>query len=190
MIFPSGSKIATKQEFLALHLAGRLGNTVPSWDTEEQARADGYDGPVMIRFKTPSSPFTTPNVPMDDVARTLRELGEKGAPVHLAYLTHMTSDGRREMNAEVWQAPDGLYLHYSTQPGPLRDSLEAAGRHVSRSAAMAILRHKLDPSSFDDLMSLLDRHPDAVIELTAYEHPIGALADSGRNTIFWEVRNY
>jgi hypothetical protein len=183
-------RITTKAEFLALHQAGRLGNIVPSWDTVEDAAGDGYDGPVMIRFKVPNSPFTTPHVPMADVPRVLAELAAKGAPVGQSYLTHMTADCNRELNAEVWRGPGGLYLHYATCPGPLRDALLADGKHVEGSAAVAILRAKLDPSSYDDLTDLLDRHPDAVIELTAYEHPIGALADSGRNTIFWEVRNY
>lgn len=183
-------RITSKQEFLDLHLAGRLGNIVPSWDTEQQARADGYDGPVMIRFKTPSSPFTTPNVPMDDVTRTLCELEAKGAPIYLAYLTHMTPGVRRRLNAQAWRGPSGLYLNYSRVQATMADTSGPGWRHAECSAALAILRWACDPSSYDDLMYLLDRYPDAVIELTAYEHPIGVLADSGRNTIFWEVRNY
>ena len=49
---------------------------------------------------------------------------------------------------------------------------------------------KLSMESFYDLMGLLKTFPTSVIEFSAYKIPVGNLSDTGRNTVFWEVRNY
>ena len=51
-----------------------------------------------------------------------------------------------------------------------------------------LLDRYLDPSSRDDLDALLELYPDATIELTAFDIDTGVIP--GRNTIFWEVRDY
>lgn len=55
-------------------------------------------------------------------------------------------------------------------------------------AVNVILDTYMDASSRDDVNSLFELYPDATIEFTCYSCLVGLLP--GRNTIFWEVRNY
>lgn len=181
-------KICTKSEFLRRSEAGLLGNSMPSWTTVAEAQADGYHGPVMIRARRPNSPWMRPDVPQHLVDDVIAGLVVKGADASELYLTHMTPEVGRRLNAEVWNGPDGLYLNYSTAQCNVRDALAKYGRHAERAAALVILRWALCPNSFDDVMALLEAYPDAVIELTAYDREMGDL--HGRNTIIWEVRDY
>lgn len=180
--------IATKSEYLELAAGGRLGNQMPSWSSPEEAIASGYSGAVMIRDRTPNSPFMRPDVAMEDVPSTIEHLVSLGATREKLYLTHMTPGSRRRINGELWRSPSGLYLNYSTSQAHLRKSLDESGRHAERSSAMAILRATCDPDSVDDLMLLLDIYPDAVIEFTSYDSPVGTIP--GRRVVIWEVRNY
>jgi hypothetical protein len=180
--------IATKADYLNHAARGVLGNQMPSWPSPEAAALSGYSGPVMVRYKAPDSPYMRADVPMADVPGVLAEMVGRGAIRDLLYLTHMTTSVGRRINGEVWDGPDGLYLNYSTAQTHLRAGLEQSGRHVERSAALAVLRWACCASSFDDLMGLLEKHPDAVIEFTAYDREIGDIP--GRNTVVWEVRNY
>jgi len=125
---------------------------------------------------------------MDEVPTVFREFIAAGARPDSLYLTHMTAGVGRRINGELWRGPNGLYLHYSTLQENLRAALERGGRHVERSAAVAILRWACCPNSYEDLMTILDRHPDAVIEFTAYDREIGDVPH--RNVVVWEVRTY
>lgn len=180
--------ITTKDEFLRLSEAGQLGNRMPSWPTVAAAQADGYFGPVMIRDKTPNSPHMTPNVEQDDVPAVIARLAAAGANPDRLYLTWMSPEVGRLLNAEVWDGPGGPHLHYSPAQLNVRAALDTDGRHASGAAARAILRSCLCPNSWDDLWTLFDLYPDHAIELTAYERPIGSIPN--RNTVIWEVRRY
>lgn len=180
--------IATKAEFLERSNSGRLGNYMPSWDSPREAIEDGHRGPVMIRSRQANSPHMRPDVPVEDADRVMDGLVEQGARREDLYLTWMSPAVGRRINAEVWRGPRGLYLNYSTDQTNVRAALEASGKHVEGAAAVEVLRWALDENSYEDVMDLLDLHPDAVVELTAFDRQIGAIP--GRNGVIWEVRNY
>ena len=180
--------VATKAEYLRLANLGYMGNQKSSWDTPEAAIASGYAGMVMVRYREPNSPFMRADVAMVDAPAVIDGFVAAGADRSKLYLTHMTSAVGRRINGELWRGPGGIYLNYATAQTHLRAALDQAGRHVERSAALAVVRWACCPSSYDDLMTLLEVYPDAVIEFTAYDREIGNVP--GRNTIIWEVRNY
>jgi hypothetical protein len=182
------SVIATKSEYFRLAAEGKCGNTMPSWPTPRAARASGYHGTVMVRYRSPDSPFMRADVEMDDVPAAYAEFVARGADPRKLYITHMTAQVGRRLNGELWRGPGGLYLHHSTAQTHLRAALEQSGRHAENSAALSILRWACCPNSLDDLMTLLDLYQDAVIEFTAYDAEIGDVPH--RDCIVWEVRNY
>lgn len=72
---------------------------------------------------------------------------------------------------------------------PMRETLKQGWhRHRGYLETKVLLDRYLDPSSRDDLDALLELYPDATIELTAFDIDTGVIP--GRNTIFWEVRDY
>jgi hypothetical protein len=72
---------------------------------------------------------------------------------------------------------------------PMRQTM-ARGLHRHRGylETRLLLREFMDPSSRDDLDTLLEMYPDAAIEFSCFDINTGVLPR--RNTIFWEVRNY
>lgn len=95
------------------------------------------------------------------------------------------------MQGEVCRTIRGLesYLAVGSGLPPMRQTMRE-GRHAHRGylATKVLLDHYMDPSSHDDLDALLDLYPDATIELSAFTIDVGNIP--GRNTIFWEVRDY
>ena len=66
----------------------------------------------------------------------------------------------------------------------------AAGhmRHCSYATVNALLEKFMDPSSRGDLDALLELFPDATVEFSCFSINVGVFP--GRNTLFWEVRDY
>lgn len=61
-------------------------------------------------------------------------------------------------------------------------------RHRGYLETKLLIEHYMDPSSQSDLEALLELYPDASIEFTVFSVDVGVFP--GRNTIFWETRNY
>lgn len=61
---------------------------------------------------------------------------------------------------------------------------------IPRSAAetIVLINTFMDPSSRDDVDAIFDLFPEATIEFTCFSCDVGNIP--GRNTMFWEVRNY
>lgn len=91
------------------------------------------------------------------------------------------------------EAVPGLFLNY-VPPGmvveedPWRGSFQRYGRHVSGSAAIAILKTYLWPDDFDWVRQLMQDYPGHAVEFSACSRAVGVL--SGSNTVIWEVRLY
>lgn len=181
-------KVPTKHEFRRLAALGLMGNQMPSWPSVAAARAAGHAGLVMIRDATPDSSYMTPNVPIERAEEMIDRLVAAGASRDNLYLTWMSPLVGRRINAEVWRGPTGLYLNYSTAQTHVRAALDGSGRHVEGVSALAVLRWACCPNSLDDIEALLDRYPDAALEITAFDREIGTIP--GRNTVIWECRDY
>lgn len=178
--------IDSKQEFFRLWNAGALGFKLRTWERPEDAVAAGVP---LVGF---------------------RQLGASGGGAFemcslaqiLSVAARWTAAGRHFMVCEA--APDErgtiqgevcrTFRGWEGLLGPvvggrrMRDSIRD-GHLTPRTGAsvVALLNIYLSPASRDDLDAILDLYPDATVELTAYgDHDF----ERGRNTIFWEVRNY
>lgn len=180
-------RIDTKAKYLELAAAGLAGTRVRHWDTLEEVRADHYTGPLIVRSRSPNSPFMLPDVPNAEAEVRLSELLAAGATAQSLYWSARPPNHGRLLNAEVWDGPLGVYLHWSREQTNLRDALRT-GSHAEGIAARLILRDSLWPDSLDELYDLWHRYPGAVIELTAFDCQMGDIM--GRNCIIWEVRHY
>ena len=177
--------IRTKNEFLSLWRAGKLGNRLRTWKTLDEA--EGYDGLFSIRDGRPNSNLCRYNVPRDGIDRAVAEmtaLGGRGlyfgemAPDHRLTIQGEFLDG--EQHGQVFNRS----LTYSTEKTQMKRVTQ--WRHTEGAAAVAILRSYLDGNSYDDLLTLQTKYPDHVIEFSAYECCLGDVP--GRNTIIWELR--
>lgn len=193
--------VSTKAEFMALSAKGQLGNTFQRWDTLSLLEASGYQGWVTIRSKDRDSPFFIGWVQIEPTHKYLHRaqmlLRSKGAkPEDLDKLYFQEVPGprtKRLMNAEImgggevvgWKSP--ILKYGSSETMTLRDDLNENGAAVEGVAASIRLRHVCGDEAWTDVMEMLHRYPQSVIEFTVFDKPVGT---EHRNTIFWEVRNY
>lgn len=82
----------------------------------------------------------------------------------------------------------GYALHYSTVKAQMRPALARGAKNHTGPGALLICRAAMDPASYEDLCEMLEDFPDAAIEFSCYRVNLGQ--KKGRNTIFWETRNY
>ena len=184
---PKSRQITSKAEFYRLWNAGALGYKLRTWDSIEAFR-DEPDQPPIVG---------------------LRQIGAAGGG---AFWVGSTSEVWGQISD--WQAANRKYTICEAAPDELgtlqgevcrpahvgwagtmglsrglrmREAI-AKGLLTPRSPAATrfLLKEYLSPASLDDLDAIFDLYPNATVEFTCYELNL----DRGRNTIFWEVRNY
>lgn len=179
-------QITTKTEFFDLWNKGVLGFKLRTWESPEDALSSGV----------PSVGFRQLGVAgggkfeIADPATILATASRWRSAGLRFMICESAPDERGTIQGEVCRGLGGWagFLGPVVAGRRMRDSIRD-GHITPRTPAETrfLLRTYLSPASLDDLDALLDLYPDATVELTAYgDHDFGR----GRNTIFWEVRNY
>lgn len=179
-------KIKSKVEFFRLWQAGCLGNKLRTWDDPAAAVASGVP---LVGFrelgKAGGGAFQMAE--RDQIRLVAAEWELKGRRY---VVCEAAPDHRATLQGEVCRTFNGMEGAMGLSGGlRMRDAI-AAGLLKPRSylETIVLLNRYMDPSSRDDLDALLDLYPDAAVEFTCYEVNVGDLP--GRNTIFWETRDY
>lgn len=164
-----------------------LGNTLRSWTCVADYLSSGFRGYVGLRTRLIGGPcvyWLTRKTVRDLVARWVARNGVPGSAIAVQQMApHCAGTLQGELSHDYI---NGYMLHASTERVPMRDAREwrdFKGAHV-----LMLLRRYLWPSSFDDVMALLDEYPDAVVEFSAFSCEVGWA--QGRNHVIWEVREY
>ncbi len=188
-------RVSNKTQMYDLLGRGAFGNTVPQW-----VGPDGFDSWLWegcdlfpqwgIRSTHVSChPGTKLFVPTEDVfPHVLRYFPARD--VQISPMVDAYALFRAELRRGDTE-PFGWYLRGGSGDmpgGSWRRFVNEVARDYHGSAVLAVLRHYLWPSDYDDLMATLDAYPDHVVELTACDRAIGVCPN--RNTIIWEVRAY
>lgn len=181
--------IRNKDQSTAMFGRGTFGNHLRQWNTVREVRQDGFKGLLMLRFRTSCGPVAK-DLTVKQAGRVYRERLADGWRAEDMYFNEVleNQDALVTIQGELQRTHAGLYLLYSQAPMRMREALATDPHHVFGLTADHLLRRYCDPSSFDDLMELLDDYPDHVIEFTTCRCPVGSLVERGRNTIIWEVR--
>ena len=176
-------QVTSKVQFFHMWEQGLLGNRTRLWRDPQEAFDSGTPniGFRELRAgggrweKTERSRF------WETVARWrgLNFIMDDGAP-----------DYCRTLQGEVCRTFRGLEGYLDTIGGlPMRLAMAAGHmRHCSYATVNALLEKFMDPSSRDDLDALLELFPDATVEFSCFSINVGVFP--GRNTLFWEVRDY
>lgn len=182
-------EIRTKREFYQLWEAGCLGNRTQIFHDLETAIAATPDG--MIGFR---------EVGRAGGGKWQRSVTHDDAKqIHFEWLHEgrkfIMDDGvpnwRSTMQGEINRGVEGLYgfIAVGYALPPMRVSIaQGLHTHYHRVQVRALMQRYMDPSSQDDVDAILDLYPDATIEFTCFDVGVGNIP--GRNTMFWEVRNY
>jgi len=177
--------ISSKRQFYTLWRAGVLGNRPCMFDTAAEALADPHHHPEfgMREMGKPGGLFLISK--RNDLEIHLRAWPEirwqidGGAPNHLV-----------ELQGEVVRTERGTEGYFAVRSRMDIRSAMRAGLYAPKRGltALLLMRHFMDPSSYDDVQTLLDEYPDHVIEFASFPCNVGVIPN--RNTIVWEVRAY
>lgn len=187
-------RILTKAESIRRFLAGEFGNRTLVYRAsdhvsyKELLEVDLFG--VRLARRYPQIAFDDswfPNLRQSAMFDWVIDLEAAGVAPRDIIVAEMAPTHRVTLNAEVMRSERHIDMRYSTVKLPLRESLSAGERCVSGLQAKMLLEWHLDAASQENLWALLDRYPDSVVELSAYDVGCGVL---GWNTLFWEVRNY
>lgn len=179
-------EITTKAEFFRLWTAGALGFRLRTWEHPEEAIASGVPlvGFRQIGVSGGGKFEMATNDQIVGVATRWDGEGRQYMVCEAAPDDHGTLQGEVCRTIRGWEGLLGPVVDGRRMRDSIRD-----GHLKSRTAieVVVLLNSYMSAPSRDDLEALLDLYPDATVEFTCYgEHDFG----HGRNTIFWEVRNY
>lgn len=182
------SKIRSKSQFMELVELGALGNVLRSW---RGSRAFGrvarsLECNVGVRcLGVPGMPYVYNVRPTEALWR-----GEQLERVHrcTALFQEAAPEDTIVLQGEFCEAEHGAMVEWSRVRTHMRASLAQERNVLFGPGARLMLKRVMTPDSYDEMLTLGELFPGAVIEFTVFSHCIGPL--KGRNHCIWEVRNY
>lgn len=180
-------RIQSKRQMYAMLNAGLLGNTTRQFFGIDEwlASPDRLQYPLWgVRSMKAGGKATRLDVPADEVEAFVR--AEHGGLANISPMVDPWMVFRCEVQ-EDRRPPCGLRV-FGTADRVLkwREALNKTGREWTGAAAVAVLKHYLTASDWEDLTALLERFPGHVVEMTVCSRAVGLIP--GRRAIIWEVR--
>lgn len=186
---------------------GFYGNRAKAWNTRKEVYNSGWTELVCIRdvrgTQRGNEETILPrfNISLDNLDSVVNEVSQK-IPEEFMRFNQSMPDNHLTIQGEVFRSKwDGLlHMHYSRVQKPMRDALIEKSFDAKGLIAGQILKHELWSPSYEELQELLshfdreyptalpNQHSSCIVEFSSYAIPVGDLP--GRNTVFWEVRNY
>lgn len=167
-----------KADFYRRYDAGEFGNRPRTWPGIRALIADSsYNGLVVARSRHRGGPCVA------GITKEQARLLEGDFRFN-----ERMEDSEMVLQGELLRGERGLQLWYSMEAGVIHREAMREPDYIELTAAQILLKSVTTPSSYDDLMELLDCYPEAVIEFGTYAGTVGHLPH--RNHVIWEVRNY
>lgn len=177
-----------KADFYAGQATHAFGNHLRVEVSLDALAADGYSGPVGVRYTEPGSPWCAYGLTPDAARLHVAYAVSQGADATRFRYGEMAPDARLRLQGELQRTRWGLDLLWSPEPLPMRHALVCDPRHAEGLTALALLTTHCNPASLAMLDDLLDACDGAVVEFGAYACHLGCLPH--HNTVIWEVRGY
>jgi hypothetical protein len=182
----SGGKmeILNKKQFYDLYLSDQLGNHLRNWPTYEEFASSGYKNRISIRSFNDQNKFCFYYIKKKDIIKTIKENKLK---MEECVFNESAPDEKLILQGELTRDINGLFFAYSEEKKPMREVIPIF-KIIRGLSCKLLLESILLPNSYSDLMLILDKYPDHVIELGVYDVCLGIFKN--QNIIFWEVRKY
>ena len=180
-------RIRNKAEFYRLWEAGVLGNRTNIWHDPARAHRECKNLEIGFRQIGKAGGGKWEKVPRDEVFNCAARWSAEGRKF---IMDDGAPDWCRTLQGEVCRTYRGLEGYLDTVGKlPMRPAMAAGHMRMCSGATIrALLDRFMDPSSQEDLAALLDLFPDATVEFSCFGIDVGVFL--GRNTIFWETRDY
>ena len=183
-------EIKDKKEYYQKYDLGLFGNRALIWDSYKELLESDWRGEVCIRGKGNGIPRANVryNIPFKKLREEIDYLRKKGFPKEILRFNQSMPDNFLSIQGEVIDYIHGFELTYTLIKKPMNIGLMEETKFARGLTAKIILRSRMDSSSFEDLLALFEIYPESAVEFSTYETFVGDIP--GRNTVFWEVRNY
>ncbi len=182
-------KIFDKRTMYDLQSRLKLGNSLLTWSTIEEARKSAYSGPIAIRGLISGLGMVT-NIEKKDLEKAGEEyLFSRKCRKEDIILSEMAAPSmgiKRELNCQLSRTEEGIYLEFDTRNIHLNEAMKNPQR-AALSRAKSILTARTDPSDYDDLEVLLEEYECPIIEFSVLDRNVGW---AKRRMVVWEVRHY
>lgn len=187
-----------KHESTNYFARGLYGNSIRQWSNWREAIME-HDGLFVIRYLSDSGAQGPAvfDIHEDNLGFEWDALIDKGWIESRLYVNEGIPKDRiifqGELSTGNWHYPKWYLVGHEGSGIHMRDAMKLSDFELRAWRAKEYLRKHMDPSSWDDLMCLLDQWEDTrtetIIELVILDTPVGRLAHTGRSTIFWEFRS-
>lgn len=187
----------TKRENYELYHKGYYGNHLRFWPSLSDLYRDVMEGTWKAHEPVALRTVDKPGIQLPRYC-SVTYLSEVGKLAHLwineyginpndIVVNEIGKDGHIILQGEVTRSTKHYSLYYSTAKFMMREALVIDPQHLDGLQAIKMLESKMDAPSYENLQRLFDEFPEAVIEFSIYDQPVGNLQ---HNTVFWEVRAY
>lgn len=170
---------------------GMFGNNLKTYHSvDELLLYKNLNSIIIMRYKGLSGGgYCYYNISVKDALHRLTRLSLlKKAEARRFYFNETANDSKILIQGEISESERGIELRYSHYKQPMRIALEHEELNTYGLKAKSLLKHYMTPSSYDDLMEVISKYPNHVIEFSTWSYNFGSIP--GRNTIVWEVRKY
>jgi len=182
-------RVGFKHQSYVLFQEGILGNKPLTWNSLAEVRASGWDGLICIRSRKGIARSKTEfNKNYAEAEETVKTWISQGLDSKDITFNQAMPDQDLILQGEVQRMEGGLYLYGTFVKKPMNLGLAEKSFSINGFGALSLLQKSLYPQSYADLERLLEQFPDSILEFSSYSRSVGDLP--GRNTVFWELRNY
>lgn len=182
------ARINTKQEFYGLYKLGILGNRALAWNSYNELLKSKWRGGVCIRGENIPRKEVRFDIPFEKVPEEIEKMEKVGINRNILRFNQSMPNDDLVIQGEVIDYIGGWHLTYTTVKKPMLQGMKQETRFAKGLTAKIILKTCMDPSSFEDLNAIMEIYSDSVTEFSTYSINVGDI--KGRNTVFWEVRDY
>ena len=181
--------VLNKRDFVVRYLEGEFGNRTPTWDniSDYVQEKDNFNKLFHIRNRIKGA-ATWYNIAARNVLSVWEKALRAGYKPSDLYISQMAPTDKTLIQGEIQQTPAGIALFHTCVKLPMREALALNSHQDYGIIALETLRHFMCVGSFEWMETLLDRYEGHVIEFSTYSVNFGTIP--GRNTCFWEVRDY
>lgn len=181
--------VTAKHQSYVLFQEGILGNKPLTWNSLAEVKASGWEGLICIRSRKGIARSRTEfNKTYQESEQIVKTWVSEGMDSKNITFNQAMPDQDLVLQGEVEHTIGGLYLYGTFVKKPMNLGLAEKSFSISGFGAVSLLQKCLFPQSYADLGRLLEQFPSSIVEFSSYSRSVGNLR--GRNTVFWELRNY
>jgi len=167
---------------------GLLGNTFRVFNTEKDlfySKVEVCTIRCVGKPNLPCIPWVDSSEAFDTAKRLKAHTGYKALVCECDKFIDRKIQGELQIITDLYSSTLEFYYTYNTSY--MRQALLEDGQRAYDRHAYNLLKNNLDENSYGDIMELLDRFPNHVIELTIYNENVGIF---NRPYVIWEIRAY